>query len=135
MGSSVGVLLTIYRQLLIVLLIPADSDLLLKPALIDSSTALWACLKITMDLIRIEPTPGFRFKFASSGGNTGVPLTSTTIFDKHTIIILNNCEMTDWIRLVPSFDQSLIQKSRKKCKFLLSSYNSPYLSHSSTASD
>ena len=59
-------------------MIPADSDLLLKPALYDSSTALWACLKMTMDFREIEPTPefspGFRFKFASPGGSTGVPL-------------------------------------------------------------
>ena len=44
---------------------------------IDSSTVLWACLKITIDLRGIKPTPGFspgfRLKFASPGGNTGVP--------------------------------------------------------------
>ena len=40
---------------------------------IDSSTALCACLKITMGLRRIEPTSGFCFKFASPGGNTDVP--------------------------------------------------------------
>ena len=37
---------------------------------IDSSTALWGCLKITMNLRGIEPTPEFssrfRFKLASS---------------------------------------------------------------------
>ena len=37
---------------------------------------LWACLKITMDSSGIEPksnfSPGFRLKFASLDGNTGV---------------------------------------------------------------
>ena len=40
---------------------------------INSSKALWTCLKITMDLRGIEPTSGFRFKFASPDWNTGVP--------------------------------------------------------------
>ena len=41
---------------------------------IDSSTVLWICLKITLDLRGIEPTPGFspgfRFKFDSPNENT-----------------------------------------------------------------
>ena len=43
---------------------------------IDSSTALWACLKIIMYWRGIELTPGispgFRFKFACPDGKTGV---------------------------------------------------------------
>ena len=78
MRSSVGVLLTGYRKLLTVLLVPANSDLLQEPVLFDSSTALWVCLKITMDLRVIEPTtvfsPWFCFKFACLDGNTDVPL-------------------------------------------------------------
>ena len=76
MGSSVGVLLTGYSELLTMLLIPADSDLLLEHVLFDSSTVLWACLKIAIDLRGIESTsgfsPGFRFKFASPGRNAGI---------------------------------------------------------------
>ena len=57
------------------LLLPANSDLLLELSL-DNSTALWACSKITMDLRGIEPTlgfsPGFHLKFDSPDGNTGV---------------------------------------------------------------
>ena len=42
-----------------VLLIPADSDLLLEPVLFNSSTALWTFLKITMDLRVFEPRQDF----------------------------------------------------------------------------
>ena len=63
------------------LLIPVNSDLLLEPALFESSTALWACLKITIDLSGIKPTPGFRFKFASPDRNTGVPQKNQGIVD------------------------------------------------------
>ena len=76
MWSSVCVLLTEYRQPPTVLLAPADSDLLFESVRLTVQQLL-GLFEVTMDWRGIEPmpgfSPGFRFKFANPGGNTGVP--------------------------------------------------------------
>ena len=73
-----SIFLKIFVDIFVPTPVPADSDLLLEFVLIDNLTALWAFLKITMDLRGIKPTPefspGFCLKFASPDGYTGIPL-------------------------------------------------------------